>query len=68
MARATLRCSSLRRREQDALVGSLLDQGVLEDVLEFRVAGFFADELPSLEIGQALVELPVGFGDGASTR
>ena len=50
--------------QQDALVGRLLDQGVLEDVLELGVAGLLAHELARLKIGEVLVELPLRLGDG----
>ena len=42
--------------KQDRLVGGLLHQGVLEDVLELRFAGLLPDELQGLERLQILVE------------
>ena len=48
--------------KEDALVGRLLHQGVLEDVLEFGGAGPLPDELSFFEAGEVPVKCPFRFG------
>ena len=49
---------------QDAAVGRLLHERVLEDVLQVRQALPLADELGLLQLGQALAQLAAGLADG----
>ena len=49
---------------EDALVGRLLDEGVLEDVLELRVAGTLEHEFARLQTGERLVKSAVCLGHG----
>ncbi|MBU2644769.1 hypothetical protein KKI24_08690, partial [bacterium] len=49
---------------QQAVVGHLLDQGVLEDVLQFGKELLFVDELQPLQVEQNGFQLFVLPGDG----